>query len=213
MKRIAIVCTLLCFLGVTALSAQNQGDMYISGNISMSGSSSTDIAGNTSTKSPEGFSLGLAPQFGYFVIDNLEVHLGLNYVFSKYPNTSLDPTGRENTSMFFIQPGVSYYLNVFDNKFFYTPGIDLGIGFGGTNYKTDNSKQKVSSLTRFYMTLNLLSFEFRPVDNFGISFRAGDLTYTFNQTVSATNKEYKTNRNSFNFGLNLGASIGFRYYF
>ena len=33
MKRIAIVCTLLCILGVTALNAQNQGDMYISGSI------------------------------------------------------------------------------------------------------------------------------------------------------------------------------------
>ncbi len=115
--------------------------------------------------------------------------------------------------MFFIQPGVNYYLNVFDNRFFYTPGLDLGIGFGGQNYKTDNTKVKVANITQFSISLQLLSFEFRPVDNFGISFRAGDLTYTFKQEADPADKSFKTNTNSFNFGLNLGASLGFRYYF
>ena len=86
MKRIAIVCTLLCFLGVTALSAQNQGDMYISGSIGMNGSSSKLTAGNTTVKSPGGFQMSITPQFGYFIIDNLELHLGLGYSFTKEPD-------------------------------------------------------------------------------------------------------------------------------
>lgn len=212
MKRIAIVCALMCIIGSTALSAQNRGDMYISGSLSLSGGTSTDITGNTSTKHPEGISLGLSPQFGYFIMDNLELHLGLYYNYTKSPSFS-DPTERTNTNMFFIQPGVSYYVNLLDGKFFYTPGVDLGLGFGGQSYKTDSFKQKMYSITRFYITFKLLSFELRPVDYFGISFQAGDLTYTFNQQVSALDKDNKTNRSSFNLGLNMGATIGFRYYF
>lgn len=136
MKRIAIVCALMCIIGSTVMSAQNKGDMYISGSIGMSGSNSTEIAGNISAKQPGGFSLNIAPQFGYFIIDNLEIHLGLAYDYTKVPFGS---TERTNTNMFFIQPGANYYLNVFDNRFFYTPGLDLGIGFGGRNYKTDNT--------------------------------------------------------------------------
>ena len=117
--------------------------------------------------------------------------------------------------MFFIQPGANYYLNVFDNRFFYTPGLDLGIGFGGRNYKTDNTKVKEANITQFSISLQLLSFEFRPVENFGISFRAGDLTYRFNQLkyTDVSLGEFKTNVNSFDFGFNFNAAIGFRYYF
>ena len=115
MKRIAIVCTLLCFLGVTALSAQNQGDMYISGSIGMNGSSSKLTAGNTTVKSPGGFQMSITPQFGYFIIDNLELHLGLGYSFTKEPD---DDKSSTNTSLFVINPGVNYYLPIVENKFF-----------------------------------------------------------------------------------------------
>ena len=211
MKRIAIVCTLLCFLGVTALSAQNQGDMYISGSIGMNGSSSKLTAGNTTVKSPGGFQMSITPQFGYFIIDNLELHLGLGYSFTKEPD---DDKSSTNTSLFVINPGVNYYLPIVENKFFYTPGLDLGIGFGAQNYIDDTSKEKLYGVTNFYVSLSLLSFEYRPVQNFGISFRAGDLTYSlmaYKQTSG--NTTVKRTVNNFNFGINLGASLGFRYYF
>lgn len=211
MKRIAIVCTLLCFLGVTALSAQNQGDMYISGSIGMNGSSSKLTAGNTTVKSPGGFQMSITPQFGYFIIDNLELHLGLGYSFTKEPD---DDKSSKNTSLFVINPGVNYYLPIVENKFFYTPGLDLGIGFGAQNYIDDTSKEKLYGVTNFYVSLSLLSFEYRPVQNFGISFRAGDLTYSLMQYKQTSgNETVKMAVNNFNFGINLGASIGFRYYF
>lgn len=211
MKRIAIVCALLCILGVTALNAQNQGDMYISGSIGMAGNSTKVTAENTTVKSPGGFQMSITPQFGYFIIDNLELHLGLGYSFTKEPD---DDKSSTNTSLFVINPGVNYYLPIVENKFFYTPGLDLGIGFGAQNYIDDTSKEKLYGVTNFYVSLSLLSFEYRPVQNFGISFRAGDLTYSlmsYKQTLG--NETVKTAVNNFNFGINLGASIGFRYYF
>ena len=155
--------------------------------------------------------MSIAPQFGYFIIDNLELHLGLGYSFTKEPD---DDKSSTNTSLFVINPGVNYYLPIVENKFFYTPGLDLGIGFGAQNYIDDTSKEKLYGVTNFYVSLSLLSFEYRPVQNFGISFRAGDLTYSLmSYKQTSGNETVKMAVNNFNFGINLGASIGFRYYF
>ena len=133
--------------------------------------------------------MSITPQFGYFIIDNLELHLGLGYSFTKEPDDDKSST-------------------------FYTPGLDLGIGFGAQNYIDDTSKEKLYGVTNFYVSLSLLSFEYRPVQNFGISFRAGDLTYSLmSYKQTSGNETVKMAVNNFNFGINLGASIGFRYYF
>ena len=139
--------------------------------------------------------MSIAPQFGYFIIDNLELHLGLGYSFQKEPD---DDKSSTNTSLFVINPGVNYYLPIVENKFF----ID------------DTSKEKLYGVTNFYISLSLLSFEYRPVQNFGISFRAGDLTYSLMQYKQTVGDEtMKVSNNNFNFGLNLSTSLGFRYYF
>ena len=105
----------MCIIGSTVMSAQNKGDMYISGSISMSGSSSKVALNSTSVKEPGGFMMSIAPQFGYFIIDNLELHLGLGYSFQKEPD---DDKSSTNTSLFVINPGVNYYLPIVENKFF-----------------------------------------------------------------------------------------------
>lgn len=208
MKKITIVFALVCLLGSTSAYAQYQGDMYISGSIGMSGSSSKQITGNTTVKSPGGFQMSISPQFGYFVIDNLEIHLGLSYNFSK---SVVNNTAFINTSTFALIPGVNYYLSIVDDRFYYTPGLNLGIGFGGVNGKEGAVKQKLGNVTTFSLSFSLLSFEYRPVDRFGISFRAGDMTYSFMQMKYTDNS--RVNTNGFDLGLNLNASIGFRYYF
>ena len=212
MKKILTVSLLVCIAGMFTVSAQNKGDMYVSGSISMSGSNTKDIMGDISEKTPMGFAMSIAPQFGIFVADNFDVHLGLEYSFISSPYSSGDT---ENYSVFSIAPGVSYYLNILDNKLFYAPGLDLAVGFGAVNDKYEGKKEKTAGITIFEVSLSLLSFEFRPVENFGISFRAGDLTYRFNQLkyTDVSLGEFKTNVNSFDFGFNFNAAIGFRYYF
>ena len=138
-------------------------------------------------------------------------YCSLGYSFTKEPD---DDKSSTNTSLFVINPGVNYYLPIVENKFFYTPGLDLGIGFGAQNYIDDTSKEKLFGVTNFYISLSLLSFEYRPVHNFGISFRAGDLTYSLMQYKQTVGDEtMKVSNNNFNFGLNLSTSLGFRYYF
>ena len=52
MKKILTVSLLVCIAGMFTVSAQNKGDMYVSGSISMSGSNMKDIMGDISEKTP-----------------------------------------------------------------------------------------------------------------------------------------------------------------
>lgn len=218
MKKSVIFAALFCMLSSVSLFAQKAGDMYISGSIGMSGNNTKSVINNTSTKVPGGFQMNITPQFGIFVIENLEVHLGLGYQFSKTPS-DIKTEESTNTSMFTITPGINYYFPIVDGKFYYTPGLDLSVGFGGSNYKTETTTNKLSNNTSFGLSLALVSFEFRPVEYFGISFHAGDLTYALNQEKlpqsgnSSVNIDAKYITNNVDFGLNLNATIGFRYYF
>lgn len=213
-----------------AVSAQNKGDMYVSGSMSISGgnSKSSVTAGNSTTDfiSPNAMNFTFIPEFGYFVMDRLDVHLGLGYSLSREANN----VGRVNagtdedflfdyTNLFQIAPGVRYYFTVCD-RLYYTPGLDLALGFG--NYKTqvDKNTTEKSSLTTFGLSLSLARFEFRPCEHLGVTLSAGDLTYLMTRTKAEeavpggeTTVVTRQTDNSVNFGLNLGAEIGFRYYF
>lgn len=220
MKKSIILAVLTCMISSVSLFAQNAGDMYISGSIGMSGSNTKAVINNISTKTPGGFQMSITPQFGIFVIENLEVHLGLGYQFSKTPS-DVSINESTNTGLFVIAPGINYYLPIVDGKFYYTPGLDIGVGFGSSNYKTETTTNRLANNTTFALSLALVSFEFRPVEHFGISFRAGDLTYGLEQmkqpqsgsSGSGLNLDTKYITNNIDFGLNLNATIGFRYYF
>lgn len=219
----------LLFLIVAAvlpvvMSAQNKGDMYISGSLGIDGgnkSSSVSLGGTkTTTKAPAAFSFQIEPSFGYFVIDRLEVNLALGYDLAKSTPNQYS-TANDNlfdfTNLFTIAPGVSYYIPICD-KFWYVPGVALSVGFG--NYKTQvavNATEK-RNLTTFGIGVSLLSFEFRPCEHLGIRFSAGDLSYKLSHTKydasqNGNTATYTVNSNSVGLGINLGTTIGFKYYF
>ena len=220
MKKL-IVLIAASFIGLCA-SAQNKGDMYISGSLSINGgnsSSKVDFNNNTTkTKEPGDFTFSIAPQFGYFVIDNLEVNIGLEYSLSKkYLETENDTNLWANTNLFAITPGVKYYVKICD-KFYYTPGAKLSFGFGSTKTQVSPDTTVKTPIFAFGLNLSALAFEFQPCEHLGIMFEAGSLDYTFakvtkKDTVDNTTIKTTGITNNVNFGLNLGASIGFKYYF
>ena len=136
MKKSLIFAAVICLLSTTVLKAQDPGNMYISGSISMAGNSTTAVYGTESSKEPGGFTMSLTPQFGIFVIENLEVHLGLGYSFTRDPEVDINSSGDQvinstNINLFTITPGINYYVPIVEYKFYYTPGLDLSVGFGG----------------------------------------------------------------------------------
>lgn len=197
-----------------AVSAQEKGDMYVSGNFTLEGGNSRNTVGNVVTKTPATLIFGIAPQFGYFVMDRLEVSISLGYTHNRY-NNGTDNDGNNlfrKTNVFEISPGVKYYVPLAD-KFWYTPGFDFGVGFGGNRREVDRQTTVKGGITQFSLNLSAVAFEFRPSEHFGVTLRAGGLAYTMDRTSSKGSTGTSDVDNEFSFKINTGASIGFRYYF
>ena len=209
MKKLMMISVLFLAAGSVVLSGQDKGSMYVSGSVSVSGGNVTSLSGGTSVKTPGVFELGVSPQFGYFVADNWEIHLGVGYSYLKEPSFGDD--GSTKASLWSLSPGVSYYACIVDGRLYYTPGLDVSVGFGGAKYSSGSVKEPLYDSREVSLTLYLLSFEYRPSEHFGISFRAGSAGYTYRVTDNGSGTSVKSG--SYSLGLNLGASLGLRWWF
>lgn len=220
MNRI-LICAAAVLFSVAAF-AEGKGSVYLSGSISLSGgntNTSTVTSGQvTSTPKPATFNLGIAPQVGYFVTDNIDINLALKYDFTKsYIGSSADNKLFRKENIFMIEPGINYYVKISD-RLYYVPGLSLGVGFGRNTEDLTADTSRKSGVTELELSLKLLTFEFRAADHFGIMLSAGDFSYDFNKnsnTTASGNSSTTTNtmENTVGLGLNLGTSIGLRYYF
>lgn len=207
-----------------AMSAQQKGDMYVEGSLGITGGNTVTSAkaGNETVKTtdPSALNFQIAAQYGYFVIDRLEVNLALGYSLDRSTpnrNSTADQNFYDFDNLFTIAPGVNYYFPL-GEKIWYNPGVYVSVGFGNHKSQLNSSTTEKQGLTQFGLGVSLISFELRPCEHLGISLRAGDLTYTMlntkvTETIAGTTVSSSTTNNSVNFGLNLGASIGFRCYF
>ena len=207
-----------------ALSAQEKGDMYISGTFDVSTGNTVQAQGTTTVKTPGATTFGIAPEFGIFVVDGLEVNVGVGYSLYKQQNNpdavNIDPTVKplyDNTNTFGIRAGLNYHVKICD-MFYWAPGVKFLLDFGSTTRQASVSEtSKLRSNTDFTFRVSMLKFEFRPGQHFGIAFEAGNLDYTTSTTKTPdpldNTKETKKRINSFDWELNYGAQIGFKYYF
>ena len=188
MKKICIC--LLAILSTSAIcaSAQTKGDMFVGGNLGIS-TISLIVDGDSST----GLNFNIAPEFGYFVADNLKIGASISYgiEFADYATHTLS-----------ILPNIAYYVKVCDN-FYYTPGVELGFAAGFT---------EGISMPGFGLGVNLGSFEFRPTNKFGLSMNLLSLSYVL---LTYKDKDYGVsfNSNAVSFNLGISPSIGVKYYF
>lgn len=204
---------LISFLVVLSVSlfAQQKGDFVVSGSLSWI-SKSSKLTYDSSSETYKGDrEFRIIPEFNYFVADKFSVGLGIGYWLTKERNNnSVDEELFNKTGRFFIQPVAKYYVSL-GEKFYYVPTFYIGFAVGKYKEELTDSKTEDMDLASFYTGLSLLSFEFKPTDRIGITFRTGDLSYqTDTYKVDSDNK--LTDRN-FGLELNLGASVGFNYYF
>lgn len=222
MKKILVFAAAM--FAAVALSAQEKGDMYISGTFNVSTGNTVVAQGTTTVKTPGATTFGIAPEFGIFVIDGLEVNVGVGYSLEKKQNNLeevyIDPTVKplyDNKNMFGIRAGLNYHVKICD-MFYWAPGVKFLLDFGSTTRQASVSEtSKLDSNTDFTFRVSMLKFEFRPGQHFGIAFEAGNLDYTTSTTKTPdpldNTKETKRRINNFDWELNYGAQIGFKYYF
>lgn len=212
MKRLVLISLLVVFSSY--LFAQQQGDFVLSGSLSWTSQSAKQKFSNESEVAKGDRNFSFIPEFHYFVCDKLSVGLGIGYSLNKTPNDNENSDNDDvlfnKTGLFLMQPTARYYISL-SEKFYYVPRFYIGFGVG--KYKEelgDNQTSDINAST-FNVGVSLLNFEFKPCDKIGIMFNAGDLEY---QTVRMKfDSDNKLINREFGLGFNLGASVGFNFYF
>lgn len=181
--------------------------MFVSGTLGLSGGSIgakyDGYDGEDNKPEKKEFKFSIAPEFGYFVADKMLIKLGLEYGYNS--------AGTSKENIFIVSPAFHYYLKITD-KFHYTPGISLGIGGGVKKREFGENENKKLPMFNIGFQLHLVAFEFRATENFAINLSAGEFGYMYTQ---AKEKEIGVAgfNNNVNLDLNLGAKVGFSYYF
>ncbi|HEY8933680.1 MAG TPA: outer membrane beta-barrel protein [Cyclobacteriaceae bacterium] len=144
MKKIGLLMAFAVIFSASFAQTE-QGRMMVGGSLGLVGNTAKAKNNNTTTTQNKEVAFSLTPQFGYFVINNLAIGLGLNLSSDTYkvPNTDY----KSNTTAFQVQPFVRYYLPM---KIFFQGTAGIGSSRDKTtNYNnvTTTSKSGVSSLS------------------------------------------------------------------
>ncbi|MGM9763909.1 MAG: hypothetical protein ACI3ZQ_07815 [Candidatus Cryptobacteroides sp.] len=239
MKKVILI--FAAMVASATMFAQQKGDMYIQGNLGLGLTSSVN---NLSTSAKAGsekhtgltsdannlFNFGIAPKFGYFVADNLEVNVALKYNLGLNGNSGYEKVDDEKTDgtpsnatvhTFMVTPGVSYYLPLISGKLYYTPAFGVGFGMMATASKVGSTTESGDPVFAFGFNLDLAAFEYRfnskmaLTANFaGFEYLLGTKTETNSTTVAGTEIKASAtaNANAISFGLG-NVTVGFKYYF
>ena len=209
MKKLLLLAVAVVF--TTSLFAQQKGDVVVSGTFSFQATSNKTKVGSTSTKEKGYRSFYLMPEIRYFFDDNFSAGLGIGYSLQKSPNGKEDDGDElfDKTGLFMLEPHVGYHLEL-SSKFYYTPRFYVGFGFGKHKSEEGGGTNSESNVSTINIGLSVLSFEFKPCEKIGMLFSAGSLEYSM---ASTKVDDYKEKTKTFGLNLNMGATIGFNYYF
>lgn len=183
-----VIFSLLAIFAATTLSAQSKGELYIGGQIGV-GTNSVIIEGTSGNST----TFTIAPEVGYFVTDKIKIGGTFGY--------SLESSDGSISHTITIMPNFAYYVRLCD-KFYYTPGFEIGFACGVA---------KDITMPGFGVGLSLGSFEFRPMQKLAFSVNLLSLNYTFLTYKEKPYIDLKTNNVNFNLGIN--PSVGLKYYF
>lgn len=140
MKKITILVIAICAT-FGAYAQFNQGRMLAGGTVEFQTSTSKYKNDATTVTTGRNTNFSLAPQFGYFIIDNLAVGAALDLALSKWNPENGD--GESTGTSIALQPLVRYYLPqgvFFQGQF----------GIGSAKYKSDgfnNTEEKYNTLS------------------------------------------------------------------
>lgn len=149
MKKILL--TLIAALAFTASYAQfTKGRMLAGGNVSLSTSSNKLDQGGSLTTTSTGTSFQLAPNVGYFIIDNFAIGAGVGFGLSTSKTKNSTPEIKSNSTVFEFEPFVRYYLK---QGIFFEGQFGLGTSktkFVGTTTNTSTQNTTTWSLGAGY---------------------------------------------------------------
>lgn len=139
MKK-AIFTLAVILAGITSSFAQfEQGRMLVGGTVGFSSTTSKSESGSNSITWGNTTEISLAPQFGYFVIDNLAIGAGLDVSLSSFKPDDDDNDSEYSATGVQFQPFVRYYLPA---KVFFQGNFGLGSAKYEETYLGDTDEEK-----------------------------------------------------------------------
>lgn len=171
MKKFILLFTAAILMSAVTVQAQQKGDLFIGGNLGFT-ISSTSIEGYSDT----GVALSLAPEVGYFPINNLKIGGQISYSLS------------DSTHTLMIMPSIGYYVRLCDN-IHYTPTFSLGYayannseyGMSGLGLQLDLFSVECKVYKQCALSINALSLSYALLSKNGIS--ANNVTFGLNPTI------------------------------
>jgi outer membrane protein len=195
MKFILIQIITLVVVSSTLCAQTTKGSLTLGGGLSYRSNKSNT---NEASKDHE---FQLAPQAGYFIVDNLEI--GIQLILSAGETGPIvEPT---KTSSLSVGPYARYFKFTSNDRFAFTAKAGFSIGSGKIN-PPSGSDIKTGTVS-FYLSPG---FTYFLTDKWGLDFQLQGIifnSYDDNKDVDNDNYSY------FTFGVNsFNPSLGFRYY-
>ena len=205
------------------MAAQQKGEMSVTGTLLLSGGSTKvemSASGSTQTsKTTNPFAFNLGAGFGYFIMDNVEVSLGLYYGLDREKNglSTQDTNFYDSESTFTIKPEVAYYIPLGSDTFFWKPAFQLGFAFNSAKEQVNKeTTNKLKQPFGFTLGLDILAFEIKPWEHLAFDFSIGGLFYNNaslkTDTAGVTSKAVSHNI-TFGFNNVFSPTLGVKYIF
>ena len=145
MRVIFIVLSLVLLHGTLMSQVLDKGNFVIGSTLGFSTASSNV---NQSTNGvdndvdgPSSLQISLAPNVGYFLMDNFTLGIGMDYTFSRLKENN---AGRKDDSDFLFGPFLRYYYPVDEGMAFFFL-VDFGFGNSSDEQLINENVQRVSS--------------------------------------------------------------------
>lgn len=208
MKRLILITLVMC-IGMT-LSAQQKGDLYLSGIMSASAGKQIfqldDEEDLGLDSQPMQASFGIGTELGLFIKDNLKLGFALSMPFSSAPYDYEDGEWLKIKSIGFgFNPNISYYVKL-TNNLYYTPEIGVSLEAGTIKEPLRGGEKHIDGYFGWQVYLSFLAFEFKVSDTFSLGAGVGSLGY-----ASLKELQCDITTGQFSFSLN-NASLSARFY-
>ncbi|MBK8921571.1 MAG: outer membrane beta-barrel protein [Saprospirales bacterium] len=200
---LAAFAAMLLSLHIQAQDFTSRGNFLIGTAVGFSSNTSTITQGGGSGSGPESFQWNIAPHVGYFLFENFNLGVGLDYTFSREQQPNED---KNDDSDLLFGPYMRYYVPFGGDKAVFLEG-NFGFGTSSDDLIIDGQPQNIST--------DIIAFGAGPGftifsnDAIGIEtlFKYNFARSRFNTTQGGVNTETTTKTNQF------AVSLGIQVYF
>ncbi|MEX0719234.1 MAG: outer membrane beta-barrel protein [Balneolaceae bacterium] len=203
--------SLLLFVSLFLVQVSEAQQLFVSGSLNLTSSSSEQTVGGTTDEGPTTSTFGLNPKVGYYVSEDLAIGAGIGFNRNK-TTTPGNPETVRTGSNFYLNPFARYYL-LNEGRFGVFGEGGLTFGFGSSEVSSGGTTNEGPSVSTFEIYA-APAIEFALTDMVALEARIGSLAFETEKEetdlgggTTSTDKSssfgLRLFPNSFNFGIRV----------